>query len=129
MDKLWSLWDKYFPHRPAHNNRGYVEGRVAYKLQQEAYGCASTAHSQMIRIGEAVSKIKARKAIEVHVVPGTVLVREYADREHHVTALADGNFAYDGRQFKSLSAAARYITGSQWSGPLFFGLRNQRSTK
>lgn len=33
MNDLWALWDKYFPRRPPHNNRAYVEGRVAYKIQ------------------------------------------------------------------------------------------------
>ena len=31
MKDLWVVWDKYFPQRPPHNNRAYVEGRVAYK--------------------------------------------------------------------------------------------------
>ena len=38
MLELWALWDKYFPSRPSHHHRGYVEGRVAYKLQEEALG-------------------------------------------------------------------------------------------
>ncbi len=122
MKELWSLWDKYFPRRPPHHNRGYVEGRVAYKLQEEALGTDLAVRSQMIRIGEAQSNMKTRRATEVRIVPGTVLVREYDNREHRVTTLADGSFDYEGRQFKSLSAAARYITGSQWSGPVFFGI-------
>ena len=45
-------------------------------------------------------------------------------------ALTDGGFEYEGRRFKSLSAAARHITGSQWSGPVFFGLvKSQREKK
>jgi len=122
MKELWSLWDKYFPRRPPHHNRGYVEGRVAYKLQEEALGTELAVRHQMIRIGEAQSNMKTRRATEVRVVSGTVLVREYDNREHRVTALADGGFDYEGRQFKSLSAVARYITGCQWSGPVFFGL-------
>ncbi|MBV5345342.1 MAG: DUF2924 domain-containing protein, partial [Rhodoferax sp.] len=51
-------------------------------------------------------------------------------REHRVTALADGGFQYEGRRFKSLSAAARHITGTQWSGPVFFGLiKTERKAK
>ncbi|MEN9727928.1 MAG: hypothetical protein RL434_2294, partial [Pseudomonadota bacterium] len=36
---------------------------------------------------------------------------------------AEGTFEYEGKYFKSLSAVARHISGSSWSGPLFFGLR------
>ena len=52
-----------------------------------------------------------------------MLVREWCDRDHHVRVTADGTFEYEGKQFKSLSAVARHIAGSPWSGPLFFGLR------
>jgi hypothetical protein len=50
-------------------------------------------------------------------------VREWADREHQVTVTAEGQFAYEGQAFKSLSAVARQITGTPWSGPVFFGVR------
>src|SRR5690606_26322553 len=52
---------------------------------------------------------------------GTRLVREYHGVEHHVTVTRNG-FEYEGRTFRSLSQIAREITGSPWSGPLFFGL-------
>lgn len=131
MKELWSLWDTYFSRRPPHHHRGYVEGRVAYKMQEEALGgIKPDVRKQLIRIGAAQSNMKTRRATEVHVIPGTVLVREYDNREHRLTALANGGFDYEGRQFKSLSAAARHITGSQWSGPVFFGLiKTERKSK
>lgn len=131
MKDLWELWDKYFARRPGHHNRDYVQARVAYKMQEEAFGSLRPeARSQLVRIGEAQSKIKTRRTNDIRIVPGTVLVREYGEREHRVTALADGGFEYEGRRFKSLSAAARHITGCQWSGPVFFGLvKTQRGTK
>lgn len=57
------------------------------------------------------------------VSPGTRLLREWQGRTHHVTAVS-GGFEYDGKVWRSLSAIARAITGSSWSGPLFFGLRS-----
>lgn len=131
MKELWTLWDQYFPRRPPHHNRGYVEGRVAYKIQEEAFGgLKPEVRQQLTRIGEAQSKMKPRKANDIRIVPGTVLVREFDNREHRVTALADGGFDYEGRRFKSLSAAARHITGTQWSGPVFFGLiKTERRAK
>ena len=56
--------------------------------------------------------------------PGTRLLREWQGRSHHVTVIANG-FEYDGKTYRSLTAIARLITGSAWSGPLFFGLRTR----
>ncbi|TXF11555.1 DUF2924 domain-containing protein [Pelomicrobium methylotrophicum] len=127
MNELWALWDRYFPRRPSHHNRHYVEARLAYKLQEEAFGALKPeAREQLLRIGEAHSRIQRRARREIHIVPGTVLVREYGEREHRVTALPDGGFDYEGRRFRSLSAVARFITGQHWSGPLFFGLVKQK---
>jgi len=50
------------------------------------------------------------------------LVREWDEREYRVTVTSAGLYELDGQLFKSLSAAARHITGTQWSGPKFFGL-------
>jgi hypothetical protein len=55
--------------------------------------------------------------------PGTRLLREWQGQTHHVTVLSDG-FAYEGKIYRSLTAIARQITGTAWSGPLFFGLRS-----
>ena len=43
-----------------------------------------------------------------------------------VTVTAEGTFKYEGKFFKSLSAVARHISGTPWSGPLFFGLKTNR---
>ncbi|MBI5923822.1 MAG: DUF2924 domain-containing protein [Betaproteobacteria bacterium] len=131
MKALWALWDKNFPRRPSHHHRTYVEGRVAFKIQEEALGgIKHEARQQLIKIGEAQSKFSTRRKTEICVVPGTVLVREYDNHEHRVTAQADGSFEFAGQRFNSLSAVARHITGSQWSGPVFFGLvKTQRRTK
>ena len=58
--------------------------------------------------------------------PGTRLMREWRGRSHEVQVLDDG-FSWQGTHYRSLSAIARKITGTAWSGPLFFGLRSNRS--
>ena len=124
MPELWKLWDRYFSYRPAKPNRDFVESRIAYKLQEEAFGGLSTATRERLeRIGASHSKIPKRApARELHFVPGTVLLRECGEREHKVMVTATGAFEYEGKTFKSLTAVARHITGTHWSGPLFFGL-------
>ena len=124
MAELWPLWDRYFTRRPAFPNRTYIESRIAYKLQEEAFGGLATATRQRLEaIGAKHSKIKLRaKPREFNFAPGTVLLREWGEREHKVTVSAAGLFEYEGLSFKSLTAVARHITGTRWSGPLFFGL-------
>ena len=123
MKELWSLWDKYFQRRPSHHNRGSVEARVAYKMQEEAFGgLKPEVRSQLIDVGRIQAKNTVRRVNDIRIVPGTVLIREFDNHDHRVIALADGSFDYEGERFKSLSAVARFITGSRWSGPVFFGL-------
>lgn len=54
--------------------------------------------------------------------PGTRLVREWSGTMHTVLVTADG-FEFAARSWRSLSMIARHITGAQWSGPRFFGLK------
>jgi hypothetical protein len=58
-------------------------------------------------------------------MPGTRLIREWQGVDHCAT-VRDDDFEYQGRPYKSLSAVARAITGTQWNGWLFFGLKNRR---
>lgn len=124
MAELWPLWDRYFPRRPDYPNRTHVESRIAYKLQEEAFGgLAPETRKRLEAIGAKHSKIKLRtQPREFDFAPGTILLREWGDRDHRVTVTAAGLFDYEGHTFKSLTAVARHITGAHWSGPLFFGL-------
>jgi hypothetical protein len=59
---------------------------------------------------------------EVNLLEGTKLLREWRGVANEVTVIEDG-YEHQGRRYRSLSAVARAITGTPWSGPLFFGLR------
>ncbi|WP_281411524.1 DUF2924 domain-containing protein [Enterovirga aerilata] len=60
--------------------------------------------------------------------PGTLLVREWEGTLHRVMVLEEG-YAWNGQSFESLSKAARAITGTNWNGPRFFGLRQKENVK
>ena len=47
--------------------------------------------------------------------------------EHRVTVTLDGRYDFEGRLYPSLSMIAREITGTRWSGPLFFGVRHVKA--
>ena len=57
---------------------------------------------------------------------GTLLRRQHQGLEIVVTVLEEG-FEYDSRQYRSLSAIAREVTGTRWNGLLFFGLTERRN--
>lgn len=99
-----------------------------------AYGAVPTGiRRHLVEAGAAHSKIKHRlepaagDSRQQHLMPGTVLIREWDEREHHVVVTPDGECEYEGQTFRSLSAVARHITGVQWNGPRFFGLRGQKA--
>ena len=127
MSELWTVWDQYFPRRPINPNRVFIESRIAYKVQEEAFGGLSdTVRHRLETIGARHSRIKLRaRPRDINFVPGTVLLREWGDREHKVLVTAEGLFEYEGSTFKSLTAVARQITCAHWSGPMFFGLNKK----
>lgn len=124
MAELWTLWDRYFERRPPRPNRTHIESRLAYKLQEQVYGgLAAQTRQRLEAIGAKHSRIKVRiKPRAFNFAPGTLLLREWGEREHRVAVTAEGLFEYEGRSFKSLTAVARQITGQHRSGPEFFGL-------
>ena len=123
MPELWALWDAHFSRRPGTWSREYVISRLAYRIQEVAYGGMDPdIRRRLLRMGESQSRIGQRYKLEAQLLPGTVFVREWGERTHRVTVTPDGRFELDGKFFRSLSAASRHITGTQWSGPKFFGL-------
>lgn len=60
-------------------------------------------------------------------MPGTALIREWDRHEDCMTVTSDGLYELDGKRYKSLSAAAKAITGTHGSGPAFFGLKQGRA--
>ncbi len=126
MADLWRLWDAHFPRRPGTWNRDYVLARVAYKIQEAAHGGVDPdIRRRLTRLGESQSVFGKRRGAEIHLMPGTVLMRNYESQEYRVTVTPEGFYDLGGKVFKSLSAVARHITGCQWSGPAFFGVKQK----
>ena len=124
MPSLWALWDEHFKQRPAHHHRSYLESRLAYKLQESALGGLPTAiRRKLEKIGETGLIPGLDKQADSRLMPGTTLVREFNGIAHRVTVLPDGRFEWQGQPYKSLSGVARAITGTPWSGPVFFGIK------
>jgi hypothetical protein len=124
MENLWALWDEFFDRRPGHHHRTYLESRIAYKLQERVFGGLPAAlRRRLEKIGLTGEVPNQKRRAESQVAPGTVMIREYNGLTYRVTVLDDGRFELEGRPYQSLSAVARAITGSTYSGPVFFGLK------
>ena len=60
--------------------------------------------------------------------PGALLVREWQGKLERVMVLEEG-FAWNGKNFGSLSQIAKAMTGTNWNGHRFFGLRQTKATQ
>jgi len=98
---------------------------LAYRLQEKALGGLKPSVQRILdRVTETGSLAALERIRKRPASAGTVLIRRWRGVTHRVTVL-DHDVVYRGRRYKSLSEVARAITGTRWSGPLFFGLRRQ----
>jgi hypothetical protein len=82
---------------------------------------------QLRQIAQELKQTGAvRKRVHRELKPGTRLMRQWHGRIYEVLVFDDG-FSWQGTRYRSLSAVARRITGTAWSGPLFFGLKQDQS--
>jgi len=111
---LKKQWRDLFDSEPPPYNRRYLESRLAYRIQELAYGGLKPETIRRLeRLGEELDGgDRAKRSIRAdrdRPITGTRLLREW-----------------QGRPYKSLSAIARAITGTRWNGWVFFGLKNHR---
>jgi hypothetical protein len=127
--ELKAKWEAIFGTPAPNNSRGFLELRLGYRIQELTLGGLSRETRRMLdALADEIEGRIARKSIIAdprNPVVGTRLVREWDGVEHTVTVMKDG-FDWQGRKVKSLSAVARAITGTQWNGYRFFGLREAR---
>jgi len=121
-DELKRLWRELFNEPAPRKKRDYLIPRLAWRIQELAYGGLSdSAQDRIKRLMRSGEQVKPSSRRIKRPAVGTRLIREYQGVEHHVTVTRNG-FEYQGRTYRSLSHIAREITGTRWSGPLFFGL-------
>ena len=79
------------------------------------------ARGWLCRFGYHPETIRFGVIAPPRLTPGTQVIREWGNERHQVTVEVAG-FIYRGQRYRSLSEIARRITGTRWSGPLFFGV-------
>ena len=130
LAKRWR--ELYRTEPPARIGSGFLISAIAYRLQEQALGglkpstqryLAKVAAEATGANGTARNKVAAPTAT---IKPGTRLLREWHGVTYEVLVLENG-VQCNGVHYRSLSEVARTITGTQWSGPLFFGLKKKRA--
>jgi hypothetical protein len=113
-----------------HLSRELLIRALAYRMQEIALGGLRLEPQRQLR--QIARDLKeggqATRRLRPQLKPGTRLMREWQGRTYEVVVLDDG-FSWQGTRCNSLSAIARKITGTAWSGPLFFGLKQNRSAR
>ena len=118
LDALRRQWRLVFGRvPPAVLSKDLLGRMIAARLQERAFGGLDRDSLRFLQ-----SLARHERPPRRQLKPGTVLVREYQGRRHIVTTVRDG-FDWQGTTYPSLSAIARAITGTAWSGPRFFALR------
>jgi Protein of unknown function (DUF2924) len=133
QDELKVLWREYFGVEPPAYRRGFLIRGISYKLQELSYRPLKPSYQARLDAMIAgtekpngAGRPGRRPRHDVHLVEGTRLLREWRGTTHEVVVI-EGGYEHQGKRYRSLSAVARAITGTQWSGPLFFGLRKTGS--
>jgi Protein of unknown function (DUF2924) len=128
--ELKRRWRELFGTEPPPYNRRFLESRLAYRVQEIAYGGLKP--ETVERLGALAEDLdgnrakRRRRAGQDRPIAGTRLIREWQGVEYCVTVRDEG-YEYQGRPYQSLSAIARTITGTRWNGWVFFGLKNQQA--
>src|SRR5216684_614529 len=114
LHNLKAQWRDLFGTEAPGINRAYLERRIAYRLQELAYGGLSEPTkarlTDLAKTADRGSSPRTRMRAQDRPIAGTRLLRVWQGVEHSVTVLQTG-FDYQGRSFASLSAVARQITG------------------
>jgi hypothetical protein len=124
--ELRALWREWFETSPPQRLRhGLLVRLLAYRMQEQQHGGLPMATKKKLRVLAQAGLAPSVQALvdSPRLTPGTHVVREWGNEMHQVTVEATG-FVYRGQRYRSLSEIARTITGTRWSGPVFFGVKS-----
>lgn len=127
---LRELWKKAHGFEPPEGlGRELLTRGIAWRRQADQHGGLSRPlRAELDRLAEQLDQSgELDVERQTYLKAGTRLVREWQGRTLHVSVLGDG-FLFEDRLYGSLTQIARSVTGTNWSGPRFFGLRQRPRT-
>jgi Protein of unknown function (DUF2924) len=133
---LRARWKSMFRQQPPpHLPRHLLFAVLAYRLQADELGDLDPATARLLRqIATGGGALEASRRTDefgrrrAELKPGTILMREWNAQTHRVMVV-DAGFAWNGKTYDSLSKVAFAITGTNWNGPRFFGLRDKTPSR
>lgn len=114
------LWSEQFGTPPALRSIDLMRLTLSWRLQARVHGGLDAGMRRRLR---RPTKADPQSAIDLPI--GTKLKREWQGQSYLIEVTAKG-FCWNGDTHASLSAVAKAITGTNWNGPRFFGLRKGR---
>ena len=112
--ELVQAWVRLFGIPAPNAHESFLRQAIGWQLQANQYGGLNSSDKQ---------SLKAKRASELSKISvGAKLVRVWQGQTHQVTVIENG-YLYQDQTWRSLSAIAKAITGTPWSGPVFFGLK------
>jgi Protein of unknown function (DUF2924) len=126
-EALAPLWQELFQSDPPLRMRKEMMVQfLAYRMQEQEFGpLGERSQHRLCQLAQAIKDTSNVPSLQkVSVKAGTRLIRQWKDQVH-VVNVEEGSYEYRGNRYDSLSEIARFITGSRWSGPLFFGLKGR----
>jgi hypothetical protein len=146
VDQLRAKYAEVFREETRSRHKEYLIKRIAWRMQANEEGGLSeralkramelandadlrvvaprTMKAAPADIATRTTPVAGKVRSKTTLMPGSALKREYKGQTIHVKVLADG-FEYEAERFKSLTAVAKFVTGTHWSGHHFFGLRQK----
>lgn len=123
--ELHDLWRQLLQEvPPPQMRRDLMIPILGYLIQEQAFGSLSA--NSCLRLRQLAQAFETNPNARIPSVsgikPGTRIVRQWKEQVHVVNVEEKG-YEYKGTRYESLSEIARLITGTRWSGPLFFGLK------
>lgn len=127
LDDLRGEWRRLYHQGAPKISRDLLALGIAYRRQEMQHGALGKATIRKLKtVAKALRETgRVGPSPGLALKPGVRLVREWNGRTHTVAVTEEG-YDYAGRHYTSLTSIACTITGTQWSGPRFFGL-NDRS--
>ncbi|MBT62937.1 MAG: hypothetical protein CML13_06960 [Puniceicoccaceae bacterium] len=143
MPELRARFAEHFGYTSQTRKKSSLVKKILWAVQRDAYGDISDQARKKalsiaddrdvkerfpkitsIKNSDTTSSVTLPYKPDMNLIPGTLLQRHYQGKDIRVLVLEKG-FEWDGRYFKSLSAIAREVSGTQWNGKLFFNLKKK----
>lgn len=139
-DDLKALYMTMFGSEPPTYNRTFIINRLAYRIQEFTFGGLPETVRDRLRqlliehgydetgIRVETKSGRRRRATDDMPIIGTKLIREWKGARYEVIVVS-GGVEYQGKRYRSLTAATKAITGCHWNGRTFFGIDARNRSK